>query len=155
MAVIKPTMPLSTVLGYARQALHMSQREFGPALGVSHRTASRWDTGGSTPGESELRMLAKLLVPVDLDLATDVAAHIGETLEHLGLVAPPPPPPVVTAPPLPPSDLVDIVVCAVAESTDSSPRALRPMLLVAFRRARELGLTVEQVEKALGAAKKK
>jgi hypothetical protein len=29
------------------------------------------------------------------------------------------------------------------------------MLLVAFRRARELGLTVEQVEKALGQAKKK
>jgi hypothetical protein len=45
--------------------------------------------------------------------------------------------------------LVDIVVCAVADFTGSVPNTLRPLLYRAFRRAREVGLTTEEVEKAL------
>ena len=45
--------------------------------------------------------------------------------------------------------MVDVVVCAAAEALDVSPRAVRPALLAAFQRAREAGLTLEQVEKAL------
>ncbi|MDP8999590.1 MAG: hypothetical protein M3O46_05705 [Myxococcota bacterium] len=70
----------------------MSQREFGPALGASQRTATRWDARQAIPAEWELRKLAELLVPVDTALAAEAAAHIGETLESLGLVAPRPPP---------------------------------------------------------------
>jgi hypothetical protein len=46
-------------------------------------------------------------------------------------------------------DLVDAVVCAGAEVSDASPRALRPVLHVAFKRALELGLSVEEVTAAL------
>ena len=153
----KPQLPLRHVLSLARARLGMSQREFGPALFLSHRTASRWDTGRSVPVASTLRHLAALLVPVDLALAQEVAAHANETLEELGLVAPAPPPEAPRPPPRPPvtaDDLVDAVLCAVAEASDVSPRALRPVLHAAFKRARELGLTVDEVEAALAPANK-
>jgi DNA-binding transcriptional regulator YiaG len=132
-------LPLRHLLALARGRLNMSQREFGPALGASHRTASRWDTGASTPLSGELARLAAVLVPVDRDLAEEAAAHAGDTLEGLGLV-----PPRVTTP-----DLVDAVVCAGADVGDVSPRALRPVLHAAFKRARALGLSFEDVETAL------
>jgi DNA-binding XRE family transcriptional regulator len=154
MAVIKPQRSLGHLLSDARNKLSMSQRTFGPALGASHRTATRWDAGHAYPAPWELRKLAELLVPVDTALAAEAAAHIGETLESLGLVAPSPPP---TAAPrsTPPEDLVDVVVCAAAEASDVSPRAMRSLLHVAFRRARQVGLTVEQVEQALAPAETK
>ena len=154
----KPQLPLRHLLSVARNRLGMSQRQFGPALGVSHRTASRWDTGRSSPFEPHLRALAALLVPVDRELAEEAAAHAHETLEELGLVAPPPPPGPAPPPPKSPvtaNDLVDAVVCAGAEASDASPRALRPVLYVAFKRARELGLSVDDVEKVLAPAKKR
>ena len=151
----KPQLPLGHLLAVARNALRMPQREFGPALGVSHRTASRWDTGRSAPSEPQLRRLAALLVPVDRSLAEEAAAHAHETLEDLGLVPPPPPaapPPPPARPPVTTRDLVDAVVCAGAEASDASPRALRPVLHVAFQRAHELGLSVDEVAKALAPA---
>jgi transcriptional regulator with XRE-family HTH domain len=149
----KPQLPLQHVLSLARARLGMSQREFGPALLLSHRTASRWDTGRAVPDAGTLRHLATLLVPVDLALAQEVAAHANETLEELGLVAPAPPPQ-APRPPVTAHDLVDAVLCAGAEASDASPRALRPVLHAAFRRARELGLTVDEVEAALASANK-
>jgi hypothetical protein len=154
MAIIKPQRTIRHLLTDARRTLGMSQREFGPALGSSHRTATRWDSGASVPFELELRKLAELLVPIDQELATEAAAHMGETLESLGLVAARPPAKPV-APPTPPEDLVDIVVCAAAEASDVSPRAMRTLLYVAFRRANQVGLTVEQVERALAPAEAK
>jgi transcriptional regulator with XRE-family HTH domain len=148
----KPERSVSHLLSDARRALNMVQREFGSALGASHRTATRWDAGKSVPAEHHLRTLTELLYPVDRALAAEAAAHVGETLESLGLEAPPAPP----APPIAPpkarpadGDLADIVVCAAAEATDVSPRAVRSVLYVAFRRACQLGLTVEAMERAL------
>jgi DNA-binding transcriptional regulator YiaG len=141
----KPQLSLGHMLSLARNRLRMSQREFGPALNASHRTASRWDTGRSTPGVPELRRLAALLLPVDRALAEEAAAHANETLEELGLVA-------AAAParsPVTARDLVEAVLCAGAEAADASPRALRPVLHAAFKRARELGLSVDEVETAL------
>jgi hypothetical protein len=129
----------------------MSQREFGPALGASHRTASRWDAGKSSPAEHHLRLLVRLLAPVNPSLANEAAAHIGETLESLGFAAPSAQPATLAQSALagPAKDLVDIVVCAAAEASDTPPRAMRSLLYVAFRRARQIGLTTEQVEQAL------
>jgi transcriptional regulator with XRE-family HTH domain len=155
MAIVKPQGTIAQLLSEGRRALGMSQREFGPALGASHRTATRWDEGTSIPYENNLRTLAELLLPVDRALATEAAAHIGETLESLGL-APPTPTPTVdatSAPARSAKDLVDIVVCAAAETSDSSPRAMRTVLYEAFRRAHQVGLTIEQVEQALAPEK--
>ena len=46
----------------------------------------------------------------------------------------------------------DAVVCVAAEVMNVPPAQLRPVLLAAFRRGRELGLTCEEVEMALGGA---
>jgi len=140
-------MSRGELLTRARHALGMSQKEFGPALGASHRTASRWDSGRSSPSGSELTKLAQLLVPVNLELATQAAAYVGDTLEGLGLVAPAPPPPPAIRATL--QDLVEIVVCAVADQAGAAPQTVRPLLHTAFKRTRELGLPMEVLEQAL------
>jgi transcriptional regulator with XRE-family HTH domain len=147
----QPQLSLRQMLSLARSRLGMSQREFGPALFASHRSASRWETGHSAPDSAGLRRLAELLVAVDRGLAEEAAAHANETLEGLALVAPA----VVPEPPRPPvaaRDLAEAVLCAAAEAGDTSPRALRPVLHAAFKRARELGLSVGEVELALAPA---
>ena len=51
-----------------------------------------------------------------------------------------------------PDDLVELVLCAVANQTDTTPRAWRGLLHTAFKRAREVGLTLEAAEAALAKA---
>ena len=48
--------------------------------------------------------------------------------------------------------VVDAIVCAAAEAIDVTPKAIRPALLAAFRRARVIGLGVDAVANALEAA---
>jgi hypothetical protein len=80
----------------------------------------------------------------------------GETLESLGIVTPapapvvvPPPPPPAPPPPLPTALVVEAVVCAAADALQAPPSAVRGALLAAFCRARELRLSVNDVESAL------
>ncbi len=128
----------------------MSQKDFGYAVGSSHRSAVRWDAGQSTPGEHELRKLAGLLYPNERDLAVEVSAAAGETLESLGLEAPPPlPPPPPPAPVVRPEDLVEIVVLTAVEQTGATPADARRWLHAVFKRALDIGLTTEVTEKAL------
>jgi hypothetical protein len=132
----------------------MTQKQFGLALDASHRTASRWEAGKSTPFPTELRKLPAMVYPKDAQLAAELAALVGETLENLGLVKPPPPPPPLPPPPAPPPPLptallVDSVVCAAADVMHAAPATLRAALHSAFRRARELRLSVDDVENAL------
>jgi DNA-binding XRE family transcriptional regulator len=172
----------SLVLHDARCLFNMTQRQFGEAIGASHRSAVRWDAEQSVPSKHHWIKLAGLLAPLDLALAAEAAAHADQTLEALGLTPPPPPPPPTPPPPPPPptpppptppppppppppapppppppppppavrpEHLVDAVVCAVADFLDTSPRTLRPLLYTAFKKARQVGLSVEEAEKAL------
>lgn len=133
----------------------MNQRDFGHALDSSQRTAQRWELNQATVYEAVWKELARLLTPVDLDLAEEVAAMAGATLLALGLVDPPPPAaPVLDSEAHPgrshaAADLVDVVLLAAAHAFDGSPRPLRPVLHAAFKRAREMGLSIEEVEAAL------
>ncbi len=137
--------PVSVLLMECRRTLLVSQGELGQLLGMSRHTGQRWETGRSTPSSEQLHKLASLIHPRNAELAARVAAAGGTTLEALGIAKP-------AAPPSPtPVDVVDAVVCAGAEAIDVTPRAIRPALLAAFARARRLGLSVEDVEKALGA----
>jgi hypothetical protein len=125
-------------------------------MGVSRRTGQRWETGRSDPSPNQIRKLAGMVYPADPDLAAQLAAAAGTTLVALGLVkppAPPPPPPAPAPPPPPVEDVVDSIVCAAADAMSVLPRDVRPALLAAFTRARRLGIGIEAVEKALGAAK--
>jgi hypothetical protein len=126
----------------------MSQSELGPALGWSHRTAVRWESGRSSPTPGALVKLASLVLQKDVELAAEVAAAAGQTLESLGLVAAPAPQP-APAPRVSVDVLADAVVCAAADVTDLSSRTLRPILHAAVARARALDLTLDELEESL------
>src|SRR5689334_21776430 len=100
MPIVQPRMPLRALVVHARQALRVSQGRFGEALGASKRSATRWEAGQSRPSTAQLQKLARLLVNVNVDLATESAAHAGDTLVSLGLVKPEAPKPAVVAAPV-------------------------------------------------------
>jgi len=150
-----PRRSIRLVLGEARRKLGMSQRKFGYAIGSSHRSAVRWDAGKATPAQHHLQKLARLLHPVDRDLAAEVANAAGEALESLGLEAPAPVAPAPAALALGPDDLIDIVVLSAVELSGATPAAARAWLHAAFKRGHELGLTMDAAERALRPSSKR
>jgi hypothetical protein len=144
-----------SLLMEAGRVLHLNQRELAERLGVSRRTIVRWTARVTAMSPTDMIALARLVFPHDVRLAEALALKSATTLERLGLVrpVPPPPPPLpppVPSPPPPPlARLLDIVVCAVADALDLAPRAARPALLAGVRRARELGLKLDEMEQAL------
>ena len=128
----------------ARRVLRPNQRMLWELLGLSRRTIQRWDQGHSVPTKSDMAKLAAAVHPHDPSLAAKLAQTGGTTLEALGIAVP------AQTPLAPPSYLIDAVVWAAAEALNVAPPAVRPVLLAAFRRAREVGLRVEDVEAALG-----
>jgi transcriptional regulator with XRE-family HTH domain len=141
--------PVKGLVARAQTALGMTHEQFGTALGSSKRTAARWAAGMSRPSVPQVRKLACLVYPGDAELAAELASAASTTLVGLGLVQPPAP--VVLAASLPRGLVIDAVVLAAADAAVAAPRTVRVTLLAAFRRARELGLTVEDVETALAA----
>jgi hypothetical protein len=131
----------------------MTQREFGSATESSHRTAARWDAGRATPSPHQLCLVARLLYPQHPELAREVADAAYETLESLGLEAAPAPAASAPAAPAPsahrPEDLVDIVILAAVDQTGTPVATARSLVHAVFKRAADLGLSVEAVEKAL------
>jgi len=126
----------------ARRTLILGQKDVGDLLGVSRRTVQRWAATHTGVDPAQLATLAKAVYPRDPALAEKLARAAGTTTLALGF----------GAPARPPAYLVDVVVCAAAEALTVPPTAVRPALLAAFRRAREVGLRVEDVEHALGEA---
>ncbi len=155
---MKPSRSARFVVFDARRALGMTQAQFGPAIGGSHRSTVRWEGGESTPGFHQYVNLATLLYPRNRDLAEEVAAYAGETLVSLKLEPPPappaPPPAVAAAPPVTAArakaeDLVDILVLAGMVESGGAPADVRRWIHAVMKRACDVGLTVEEAEKAL------
>ncbi len=160
-------MPAATASGHralfleAQRTLGVNLDRMGELTGTSQRTAQRISAGRALMYPSYFPGLAAAVFPEDAELAARLAAAAGGTLESLGIVkpAPPPPPPAPPPAPAPPSPppmprhlAVDAVVCVAADSMQATPAQIRGPLLAAFRRARELGLTYEEVEKVLDGA---
>ena len=137
-------MSAAEIVVRAARALGDSQGQLGQRLGVSRRTISRWTQGTTSPVEADVVQIVRLVFPRDPALAARIALEIGATPESLGLVAPAP-----ARPALPAELVVEGVVCAAADAGDVSPRAMKAALRAAMKRARELGVTMEEVEKAL------
>jgi transcriptional regulator with XRE-family HTH domain len=145
--------PIPVLLQQVRSTLVLSQNGLAAAVGVSRRTGQRWSQGRG-PGAYDLRAIARLVFPADASLAAELAEATGTTLVALGLLPPPAP---AAAPPAPavPDRVIDAVVCAAAEALQVMPQAARPAVLAAFVCARELGLSVADVERVLvGRARK-
>jgi transcriptional regulator with XRE-family HTH domain len=138
--------PIPDLVRRTRAALKLQQPEFAAALGVSLRTAQRWEGGETNLLIVQARRLAILVFPHNRELARELATAARETLESLKLVPPAPPP----QPPV--GLLVEAVVCAAADAGGLPPRAARATLLAALRRMRDLGVTADQLSKELESA---
>jgi DNA-binding XRE family transcriptional regulator len=148
---IPTTRPKTVLVIEARRALGLNREKFGELLRLSKRTIARWEGGQSSISSTDLFSLAGHVYPHDAELAEELALAGGATLQALGIVsapvAPPPPPP--PPPPIPGHVLVEAIVCAAADALKAVPESVRPAVLAAFTRARELRMTVEDVERAL------
>ncbi len=152
--LLQLNQPVAGLMSRARQVMGFTQQTFGDALGSSKRTAHRWEADKATPSVSQVRELAALVFPRDPVLAGQLAAAASTNLTELGLVRPPEPPPLPPAPPPapppPPTRLVvHAVVCVAADELAVAPDTVRRALYAAFKCARELRLSIEDVEKAL------
>lgn len=152
-ALLHLNRPVAPLIGRARIVLGMTQQSLGEALESSKRTAHRWESGKAVPSVPNVRKLAALVFPHDAALAGELASATSTTLADLGLVkspppapAPPPPPP---PPPLPARVVVHAVVCVAADELAVPPDTVRRALHAAFKCARELRLSVADVEQAL------
>lgn len=134
----------------AQDVVGGSQEELGRVLGVSRKTAARYQWGHSQPTLATVKELARLVYARgDSALAAELADAAEETLESLGLVATAAPRDVCTGPT---RVVANAVVYAAADAFETAPgtmRGARAAVLAAFRCARELQLGVEEVERAL------
>jgi hypothetical protein len=120
-------MPTGNLLIDSQFALQLTQSGLAEALGASRRTGQRWAAGQSAPAQHHHEELARMLYPVDADLAAKAARAAGRTLDDLGLVSARP----VQSPSLPWELVVDSVVCVAAETAGLTPGAMRTALLAA------------------------
>ena len=144
--------PKSVLVFETRQVLGLNRERLGQLLQTSKRTVARWEGGQSTIHSPHLFELARRVHPHDAALAEALSVGGGATLETLGIVPPPAPPPVpapAPVPAIPGHILVDAIVCAAADALKAVPETVRASVLAAFQRARELRMTVEDVESAL------
>jgi plasmid maintenance system antidote protein VapI len=167
---LRQTVDTGGLLAKAMMTLGMTQGELAKVLGTSHRTAHRLANGRAVLMDEHLATLAARVYPKDRALAAELASAIDATLVDLKLEAPPRPPPPPPPPPAPPpvvimqpappppprprpapAALIDAVVCAAAEAHGVMPDEVRAMLLAAFSRGDELGLTMEEAAVALRA----
>jgi hypothetical protein len=152
------------LLALAMRALRLNGVDTAALLHLNPKTISRWLGGETSVGVEALGELAPRVYPHDPALATRMHAYAATRMADAGVAPPPPlplPPAAETAPapppmpPAPPKLRVDAVVYAACEAMDATPRALKPALLAAFRRARELGLSIDDVERELSPGKGK
>jgi len=156
--------PLPLLLTLSRETLHLNQLGLAQVLGSSLRTVQRYEGRRATPPAWELHRLADAVRPHDADLASQIDEWAprpappplpATAFVPAGSTAPPvlPAPSLPAPPPVPPPVpavvLVDAVVCAAAEAMSLSPQAIRPAVLAAFARARDVGLTMDVVVEVL------
>jgi DNA-binding XRE family transcriptional regulator len=143
--------PLSVLLYEARRALHMNRQDIGKAIGWSYRTIVRWETRHTDVYSPSLLKIVPRVHAVDPQLAAEIAMACGSSLVQLGIGTVPAQNVAAAAQRTPVSlqHLADSVACAAADALHAAPEAVRPALLAAFRRARELRMTFDDVESAL------
>jgi transcriptional regulator with XRE-family HTH domain len=132
------TYPGFTFFERVRSTMGLSQEELGRAIGISRRTAVRWTARGTPP--HAFPDLARMVQPHDPDLAAEIAAVAGITLED------------PSALPEGASAFVDSIVCAAADAISVTPAAIRPALLAALVRAREMQISLFVLERVLAEA---
>jgi transcriptional regulator with XRE-family HTH domain len=145
-----PPLDRASLVATAADRLGLNQRELADTTGVSLRTVSRWFSNRSTPQPMHLEALARTAAGKDDGLASALARAAGTTPEAVGVQSASGDAG-TDAGPLPDALRVECIVCAAASAMDTSPNLVRPALLAAFTRARDVGMGVEAVLSLLAA----
>jgi hypothetical protein len=95
------------------------------------------------PDSGRLRLVVRYVHRTDPVAAAKLAAAAQTTLEELGVGLR------VVVGALSPANAVELLVSAAADAFDLSPRLVRPALIKAFRRAREMGASLEALDAGL------
>jgi DNA-binding XRE family transcriptional regulator len=132
---------LGDLIAAARTRLSLTQEDLGERLGVGRRAVIRWELNRVRPRYEQIRQLIDHVHPNDAALATRIAGSFGLILG--GVPSPPQSMPV--------EHLGDGLVAVAASVLDTSPRLVRPALIATIQRARALGLTLDDFERALAA----
>jgi DNA-binding XRE family transcriptional regulator len=143
--VVETSAEFGLTLRRVRDALRLSQPEFGARLGVSRRTLTRWECHDELPPPPRRLHVALSFPDVPVELRVRLARSMG--IDE-ALVAPPPAPAPAGvgagAPRLPRSAAdaaaVDSAFLALCERADVAPGRLRAALAAFLERAGAAGL---------------
>jgi hypothetical protein len=126
----------ATLLVHVQVALQLSQKDLGALIGRTKRTIQRWQSKGTSmlTGE-EARILADQLGTAHADLAEQVLALGARHGAVLGTTASP--------------QVLEAILVAVALEGYMTPKAARPLVVAAFEKAAEEGVSVQAVVAAL------
>jgi hypothetical protein len=153
-----PNESHADLLARGQKTLGWLNIELAKALGVSRRTITRWQTRRTGVSEFAFGVLAPFVHPKDPALAATMWAIASEFHARFGL---PPLPPLPGKPASPAESKgasagpIEGVLFAACDAADVAPRVARLALLAAVRRAKELGLTMDDVERGLAPVPKK
>ena len=143
------------LLERGRIALGVSPADLARLLGVSPKTVWRWLGRRTTMATQHLGALALLVHPHDAALAARIHAFASAWLIERGFEPPEPLPvpvdttPKVEAPVLPMRLRVETVVYAACKASNTTPVVATRAILAALRRAREVGISVDDLEREL------
>jgi transcriptional regulator with XRE-family HTH domain len=144
--------PLFVCLRKGRDALEMTQHELGAAIGVSGRTILRWERGYTGAPPFAARQYADIVRDVDADLADEILAAAGvepaQAPEADLSPAPSPAPALAPGASGSPGPALDSIFLAAARAADVPARSVIPIVVAAFRRAHELGISVDAIVRA-------
>lgn len=124
--------------------LRLTQTEAARRLGLVHRTVNRWALGDSAPNAARFTALVRMIHALDPASAEELAASAGWTLAAAGIAT-------TKAGALSREArlAIDSVLCSAFDAFDGTPKTLRPALAAALARMRELGLSIDDAERAL------
>ena len=142
------------------RALGISGTALAKLLGVSSKTITRWHGGQSSISAFPIGDMAPHVYAKDPALATRMRAYAAAELAAANH-PPPPPLPIPVAPEAPAPAAAPVsnrlqvtgVVYAACEAMNAGPAAAKPVVLAAFRAARELGLSLDDVLRELAPVK--
>jgi hypothetical protein len=126
----------AVLLIHCQMALGLTDGELGELLDRSRRTILRWHDRGFLPTAHQAETLADALRPVRPDLAEQVLA-LGERAALAAGMTPPARPATAEA--------IEAILRAAADAGGTSPEAIRPVIVAALLKAKEVGVDVSAI----------
>lgn len=124
----------------ARGRAGLNQKELAERAGVGRRSLSRWEFAECLPHPEQMHRLLRALQAAKPEVVPEVARAGGIEPEKFGLG--PPGKRVV----LESTAILDSIVCALADASDTTPARARRGLRAALQRMKEIDVTLANLD---------